>query len=75
MFKGTRLVLLLGFSAVTGFGGLINSYAVDPSLFDLTTFASGLPFAAGVQPLADGSVLVQTSPNYGYTPGQLLSFT
>ncbi len=70
-----RIILLFCFSAVLGFGGLINSYAVDPSLFDLTTFASGLAFPAGVRPLADGSVLVQTSPNYGFTPAQLLSFT
>lgn len=70
-----RFILLFGFSAVVGFGSMINSYAVDPGLFNLTTFASGLAFAAGVQPLADASVLVQTSPDYGYVPGQLLSFT
>ena len=70
-----RLAILFGLSAVLGFGGIINSDAVNPSLFSLTTFASGLSFPAGVQPLADGSVLVQTSPNYGYNPGQLLSFT
>jgi hypothetical protein len=70
-----RVSFLFVFSAVLGFGGFINSYGVNPSLFDLTTFASGLPFPAAVQPLADGSVLVQTTPDYGYTPGQLLSFT
>ncbi len=75
MKAAVRLGSLFSFSAALGFGGLINSYAVDPSLFDLTTFASGLAFPAGVQPLGDGSVLVQTSPSYGYTPAQLLSFT
>jgi hypothetical protein len=70
-----RLAASFALCAVLGLGGIINSDAVNPALFDLSTFASGLSFPAGVQPLANGSVLVQTSPNYGYTPGQLLSFT
>ena len=69
-----RLCVLFGFSAVLGWAGIINTNAVDPSLFDLSTFSSGLAFAAGVQSL-NGSVLVETSPNYGYVPAQLLSFT
>jgi hypothetical protein len=69
-----RLTILLSLSVVSGRAGLINSNAVDPSLFNLSVFASGLPFPAGVHPLADGSVLVQTSPDYGYAAGQLLSF-
>jgi len=53
---------------------IINSDAVDPSEFNLSVFASGLGFPAGIQTLPDGSVLVETSPNYGYSAGQLLSF-
>jgi hypothetical protein len=70
-----QLAALFSFSSVAGLAGLINSNVVNPSLFDLSTFASGLAFPAGVQPLSNGSVLVETSPNYGYTPAQLLSFT
>ena len=62
-----RFLALLALSALSGRAGIINADAVDPSLFNLSVLASGLPFPAGVQPLPDGSVLVQTSPNYGYS--------
>ena len=70
-----RLVLLLGVCAALAPAGLINSSAVDTSLFDLTPFASGLAFPAGVQTLGNGSIVVETSPGYGSTPGQLLAFS
>jgi glucose/arabinose dehydrogenase len=70
-----RLGALFGVSALLGWGSLINSNVADPSQFNVTTFASGLNYPAGVDSLSDGSVLVETSLNYGSSPGQLLSFT
>lgn len=70
-----RFAVPFGLSAVIASAGLINSNAVDSSLFDVTTFASGLEFPAGVQTLSNGSIVVETSPNYGSTPGQLVSYS
>src|SRR5579872_6096764 len=72
MFRG---IILFAVLAGLAFGGILNSDVVDPSLFRVTTFASGLDFPAGFQPLPDGSLGVETSPTLGYAQGQLLRFT
>ena len=74
-YRFSLAAALLCLAGDTGWAGIINSNAVDASLFDVSTFASGIAFPAGVQPLSDGSVLVQSSPDYGTTPAQVLSFT
>jgi glucose/arabinose dehydrogenase len=45
----------------------------SPNLFRVTVFASGLQYPQAMQQMADGSLLVQTSP--GFATGQLLRFT
>jgi hypothetical protein len=54
-------------------GLIVNSPTVNPSLFNLTTFASGLGFAYSMQSLSDGSLAVLSSPGFG--PGSILRFT
>lgn len=70
----TRLLLLLlacltsAIAAVT-----LNSTAVDPSLFRVTTFISGLPLSNSIVMAADGSFLVAYSP--GYSNATISRFT
>ena len=72
MLKG---ILALAMAGGAAFGGIINPNAADPSLFRVTTFAGGLNYPAGFQPLPDGSLAVQTSLNFGAAQGQLFRFT
>ena len=55
--------------------GIPNSSVVDPSQFRVTTYASGLQFPAGFLLLPDGSLGVETSPNFGFGQVRLLRFT
>jgi len=66
-------LLLLLFPAA-GSATILNANAVNPALFNVTTFASGLEFPASLMPVANGNLLVETSPTYGSAPGQLLDF-
>ncbi|HKE22339.1 MAG TPA: hypothetical protein VKB88_08110 [Bryobacteraceae bacterium] len=68
-----RLGTLFLFSTAA-FATILNSNAVNPALFNVTTFASGLQFPASVLPVAGGNLLVETSPGFGSAPGQLLDF-
>ncbi len=68
-----RYALLICVAPLTFAGVVLNSTAVDPGLFRVTTFATGLPLANAVALAADGSVYVNTSP--GYNSGQILRFT
>ncbi|MFN7935796.1 MAG: hypothetical protein U0R19_20875 [Bryobacteraceae bacterium] len=68
-----RLTLLQFVSAAAFAGITLNPTAVDPGLFRVTTFASGLPLANSVAMAADGSLYVNSSP--GYVSGQILHFT
>ncbi len=66
---------LLPFLAVPCFAGLIlNSPAVDTSLFTVNTFATGVGFAYSMQSLPDGSLAVLSSPGFG-PPASILRFT
>lgn len=68
-----RVTLLLSVS-LTAFAGItLNPTAVDPGLFRVTTFATGLPFANSVAMAPDGSLYVNTSP--GFVSGQIQRFT
>jgi hypothetical protein len=65
---------LLSLAALPCFGGLIvNSPPVDPTLFKVSTFATGVGFAYSMQSLSDGSLAVLSSPGFG--AGSILRFT
>jgi len=69
--------ICLAFAAVlTSFGQslALNSAALDPSLFRVTTFAEGLGYVLSIQPLGDGSLAVLSSPTFG-GPSSILRFT
>ena len=64
----------LSLAALPCFGGLIvNSPVVNPSLFNVSTFATGVGFAYSMQNLSDGSLAVLSSPGFG--AGSILRFT
>lgn len=69
-----RLGPLIFFFSTAAVATILNSNAVNPALFNVTTFASGLQFPASVMMVANGNLLVETSPTYGFAPGQLLDF-
>ena len=54
---------------------ILNSNALDPSLFRVTTFTSGLPFPDSIQVLSDGSVAIINSHGFGQQPSSILRFT
>lgn len=66
-------VFLLACAAFPANASLLNSSAVDTSLFRVTQFATGLPFPGGMAITPDGGFLVATSP--GYSSGAILRFT
>ena len=51
---------------------ILDPLAIDTSLFSVTTFASGLGFPANML-VSGGDLLADTSTNYGYATGQVLS--
>ncbi|MBL8214916.1 MAG: hypothetical protein JNK87_29620 [Bryobacterales bacterium] len=67
------LVSLLAGAVFPASAGLLNSSALDPSLFRVTQFTTGLPFPGGMAITPDGGFLVATSP--GYSSGAILRFT
>ncbi len=70
-----RIAVLAFALTGTAFGGIINPLAVDPSLFNVTTFTTGLRFPTGIQAFADGSIDVLTNPGYYSAPGVVQAFT
>ncbi len=54
---------------------LLNQNSVNTSLFNVTTFATGLQFPTDITPVSSGGVLLSTSPNYGSSPGQMTYYS
>ncbi len=59
-------------ATVAANAGIINSSAVDPTLFNLTTLATGAGLFTDITLAPDGSALISNSPHYGSTQPQLL---
>jgi glucose/arabinose dehydrogenase len=69
-----RALIVVGlWCGVTASASPVFGPGVDPSLFRVTQFATGLAYPQGMQQLPDGSIVVQTSP--GFYGGQILRFT
>jgi uncharacterized repeat protein (TIGR01451 family) len=70
-----RGLFLIAFLSVSSVAQILNLNALDPSLFRVTTFASGLPFPDSIQVLSDGSVTILNSRGFGQQPSSILRFT
>ncbi len=53
---------------------ILNPNVVNPALFRVTTFASGLAYPDSIQVLSDGSIAILSSPGYSQS-GSILRFT
>ena len=70
-----KLLLVFPLVSVAFGGGILNPNSVDPSLFNVSTFAAGLANPTDITALASGAALLSTSPGFGASPGQLLYYT
>lgn len=68
------LFILIAMATVAS-ADILNQNSVDTNLFNVATFATGLPLPTDITPVSGGGVLLSTSPNYGASPGQMIYYS